>query len=129
MSGNSSVCSSETGFREDVVLAIILTKDQIEKTSAELFPSQEINEEIDGGVQCWQYIIGENFEDHAPNRRATFTYLFIIKNLINVEGNSGHVTQDEDGHNQEQNGWVGHLLAAALAGVNCNKNSNIEKYE
>ena len=53
----------------------------------------------------------------------------MIKNLVNIESNSGHVTQDEDGHNQEQNGGVGHLLAAALAGVDGNEHSNIEKDE
>ena len=54
-------------------------------------------------------------EDHAPDRRSTQTDLLLFKKLINVESHPGHVAEDEDGHNEEQDGGVGGLLAATLA--------------
>ena len=68
-------------------------------------------------------------EDHAPDRRSTQTDLLLFKKLINIESHPGHVAEDEDGHNEEQNGGVCGVLAATLAGVYGNKNSNVEKYE
>ena len=68
-------------------------------------------------------------ENHAPDRGATDIDLFLVKELVNVESNSWHVTQDEDGHNEEQDGGVGSVLVATLSGVDCNEHPDIEKYE
>jgi len=107
----------------------VTTQNKVQEAPAELLAGQEIDEEVDGRVEGGQDFVGEDFEDHAPNCRPTDTDLLHFIKLIDIESNSGHVAEDEDGHDEEQNGGVGGLLATTLAGVDGNEHSNIKKYE
>jgi len=108
---------------------VVTTQNKVQEASAELLASQEINKEVDGGVESGQDAIGEDMEDHAPYWRSTDIDLLLVIKLINIKSNPGHVAEDEDGHNEEQDGGVGGLLSTALAGVDGNEHPNIEEYE
>jgi len=105
------------------------TQHKVHKTSPELLACQEINKEVDGRVESWQDSIGEDHEDHTPHWGATFIILLFIIELINIESNPGHVAEDEDGHDEEQDGGVGGLFATAFTGVDGYEDPNIEEDE
>jgi len=65
-------------------------------------------------------------EDETPDRGSTHS---LLKDtcLVHVESHPGHMAEDEDCHNQEQDGGVGGLLAAALAGVDGDEDPDIEE--
>ena len=71
-----------TNLGEHFLLLLLATTEQFHKVLSELSASQDVDEEVTGGVDDGQKAVGEDMEDMTPDRRATCGNIFGVHGLI-----------------------------------------------
>ena len=72
-------------------------------------PSQDVDNEVTGGVDDGEEAVGEDMEDKTPDRRATCGNIFRVYGLVEVENKPREVAEDEDNHDKESDDKIGEV--------------------
>ena len=98
-----------TNLGEHFFLLLLATPEQFHQVLSEVFPNQDVDKDVTGGVDDGEEAVGEDMEDKTPDRRATCGNIFRVYGLVEVENKPREVAEDEDNHNKESDDKIGEV--------------------